>query len=583
VYQHASTRVRAAIAVLVMIFSFGQVRLAEAQSLQPALFVTDHIATAPQFGNYASIRSFTVSPDGVLTPVGTYYTNDYPYELSLSPSGRYLAVGHASALTNEDLLVFEVNADASLTMFAVVTVQSSPFEIDWIDDSTLLVLETSNGNSGVWTYQFDPNAAMPQKIVPLDDARTGVFSSQFRLHPSLPVVYVADSPLIGTNFLRSFEIAPDGALSTLQSLAVAPYALDIDITPNERYLYMVSGAGSDGVQGFELDSSGMMTPLAFSPFPTPDGAASHIKITPSGGIAIVFHGATETIRSFSISPDDGSLFNTGFSFNIGGNGIFEAIEVFNNLLFVTRNSGSGINAGILAYNVHIDGSFSPVGDGDPIFAGTRPYFMETWNPLAIQLGDINADGAVDELDIPLFAAALVGDPVEPVHVTRSDINMDGSTDGLDAEPFVNAYLSPVATGACCFTDAPCQVVSQDECVNTLGGTFGGVGVPCSVCPALPAPAISFVFGQGPPYCNNLVTPYQFFVFGENFSSQADLRFVHDTLPDILPFNLEVLDATSVGADFDFNGVPAGTYQLLLTNPDGQFVFSPDDYVIGSCN
>ncbi|MCB9854506.1 MAG: hypothetical protein H6818_02380 [Phycisphaerales bacterium] len=578
-----SMRVWIAPAVLFTLLFITPTRNLMGQSILPALFVTDSISTAPQFGNFASVRSFTVALDGTLTPVGTYFTNDDPYELALSPSGRYLAVGHASALTNEDLIIFTVNPDASLTMYAVVTVQSSPFEIEWLDDETLIVLETRNGNSGVWTYRFDESAAQPQKILPIDDARTGVFSTNLKLHPTLPVVYVPDSPQSGTNSLRAFNIAPDGTLSLLQQLTVSPYALDIDMTRDGKYLYMVSGGGSDSIQGFEVDQvTGMLSPLPFSPFITPDGPPSDIVVSP-GGVAVVFHGATERVRSFLVSADDGTLFDSGFGFSIGGFGIFESIQLFSNYLLVTRNHSLDLEAGILEYSLMLDGSMIPIGDGDPVFAGTRPYFMEVWNPSAVQFGDINADGAVDLLDIPPFAAALVGEPMQPVHVTRSDINQDGDTDGLDVGPFVQAILSPVASGACCFTDAPCLLVSEEECTNVLGGTFGGVGIPCSVCPAVPAPTIEFVFSQTPPFCNDQQTTYQFIIFGDHFSTQADVRFVHDSLPDILPVSSEVFDPMSVGADFDFTGAPAGIYQLRLTNPDGQFVDSPDNYEIAPCN
>lgn len=583
VNNHATTRAGAAAAVLVILFSWMHVQPAKGQSILPALFVTDHISTSPQFGNFASIKSFTVATDGTLTPVGTYFTNDFPYELAISPSGKYLAVGHASALANEDLIIFSVNPDASLTMFAVVTVQSSPFEIAWLDDETLVVLSTSDGNSGVWTYSFDEDAALPLKILPIDSAPTGSFSSQLALHPTEPIVYVPDSPLFASSSLGTFQIEPDLTLTEIQRLSVAPYALDIGITPDARYLYMVSGAGSDGVQGFEIDAvTHTLSQLPFSPFFTPDGAASHIVISPGGALAVVFHGATETVRSFSISPDDGTLFDTGFSFNIGGTGIFEAIQIFNNFLFVTRNAGSNLEAGILVYNILVDGSFVPVGEGLPIPAGTRPYFMEVWNPQATLFGDINGDGAVDTLDIPPFVAALLGEPIESVHVSRSDINQDGAADGLDVHPFIQVIFSPEPTGACCFDDLPCEVVTQDECVNVLGGVYAGNGISCGVCPPIPAPIIDSAFGGGPPYCNDNFTQYQFLVFGSNFSTMADVRLLHDTLPDVLPTSSLVFDEFTVGADFDFAGVPAGTYRLRVTNPDGQFAESPDTYPIGPC-
>lgn len=581
---HPLTRLGTVTGLLLVLLFAAQTRVLHAQSLLPALFVTDHIATAPEFGNFASIKSFTINIDGTLTPVGTYFTNDYPYELALSPSGRFLAVGHASSLANEDLIVFQVNPDASLTMYAVATVHGSPFEIAWLNDHTLVLLETAEGDCGVWTYDFESDAPQPQKIVPIDDARTGDFSSHLALNPTKPVVYVPDSPLFGTSRLFTFQIETDRTLTQLQELTVGSYALDIAITPDGKYLYMVSGGGSDTIQGFEIDAiDGTLTPLFFSPFGTPDGPPSQIAILSSGTLAVVFHGATEAVRSFTISPDDGTLFDSGFGFNIGGSGIFEAIQLYNNTLYVTRNADGTTPAGILAYNILIDGSFTPVADGDIIPAGTRPYFMETWNPRTSRPGDINGDGAVDQLDIPPFVAALLGSPIEPVHTARSDLNQDETTDGLDAQPFVNALLSPEVTGACCFTDLPCEVVTEDECVNTLGGIYAGDGLPCGVCPPLPAPVVDSAFGNGPPFCNTgPFTQYSFLIFGQNFSSQADVRLVSDTLPDILPTGFDIFDPGTIGADFEFAGVPSGTYHVRVTNPDGQFSDATDLVEIAPC-
>jgi len=55
-------------------------------------------------------------------------------------------------------------------------------------------------------------------------------------------------------------------------------------------------------------------------------------------------------------------------------------------------------------------------------------------------GDINDDGMVDEADLALFVAVLLGQETDPDVVTRSDMNGDGLADGADAQLFVAAII-----------------------------------------------------------------------------------------------------------------------------------------------
>ncbi len=60
----------------------------------------------------------------------------------------------------------------------------------------------------------------------------------------------------------------------------------------------------------------------------------------------------------------------------------------------------------------------------------------------VNSGDINADGVVDDVDVALFTAVLLGLDATPDYVERSDMNDDDLTDGRDVQLFVEAYLTP---------------------------------------------------------------------------------------------------------------------------------------------
>lgn len=51
-------------------------------------------------------------------------------------------------------------------------------------------------------------------------------------------------------------------------------------------------------------------------------------------------------------------------------------------------------------------------------------------------GDVNGDGAVNALDVPAFAAALLGGG----NLCAADLNVDGLADGEDVTVFVDAIV-----------------------------------------------------------------------------------------------------------------------------------------------
>jgi len=576
--QRRGTRLMVCFAVL------GLQAIAYGQALNPTLFVTDHIPTNPQFGNFGTVTALGVNPDGTLSELSSAFTNDLPYELALSPNGRWLAVGHASALLDEDLIIYRVNADATLEMWAVETVRSSPFEIVWRDNETLIMLETENGDSGVATYRFDPNAPLISRIEQIDARESGIFSAHLVLHPNGRWLYVPDSPLFGTSSIRLFEVATDGTLSLEQTLSTVSFALDMQITPNGRRLYMVTGAGDESIVGYNIDQfSGLLTQQPLSPYPVTVGAPSSLDISGDGSLLVAFSGATETLSSYTISADDGFLQNTFNTFNIGGFGTFETIELLDNTLYVTKNADGDEDAAILTFDVDSQfGTFLPL--GDPVAFGTRPYFMEAWVPLPIVLGDLNSDQLVNLLDIPLFVATLLGEPAEPDHPQRADMNQDGNADGLDIDLFTEAVLFVPTLGGCCLDGFQCIAVTATECTE-LNGQYQGDNTTCDDCPLPPPPELInlSVFPQdGPPFCNTNPPLINAFIDGNNFTAGTVVTLEFDNQPSVSGFDVVSFPPSFITLSFDVGGLQPGTFRFRITNPDGQFVESVETFELIDC-
>jgi hypothetical protein len=56
-------------------------------------------------------------------------------------------------------------------------------------------------------------------------------------------------------------------------------------------------------------------------------------------------------------------------------------------------------------------------------------------------GDLNGDGALDHLDIPLFIEVLLGVNTDRGAILRADLNRDGAADGNDIQGLIASFLA----------------------------------------------------------------------------------------------------------------------------------------------
>ncbi|MCI0363421.1 MAG: hypothetical protein L0219_06030, partial [Phycisphaerales bacterium] len=194
---------------------------AMAQSNQAALFVANN-------GNCeGSVTSFTINGDGSLNFVQKVITGSVTcgsgqtapglnaQAIDISPNGRWLVTGHGTISgTVEQLTFFEVFSDATFSILFTTTTPDSPVNVKWIDDEYLAVTAHPVGNDFVIIYHFDPVA---QSITQ---------------HYYQPVPYI-------------FEIVVD-----------------------REHDYMITRAGSFGMQPFRINPDRTITKLTPAPVPT---------------------------------------------------------------------------------------------------------------------------------------------------------------------------------------------------------------------------------------------------------------------------------------------------------------------------
>ena len=79
----------------------------------------------------------------------------------------------------------------------------------------------------------------------------------------------------------------------------------IAITPDAHFIYTVSTA-TDQIQGYSLDTGGVLTPLPISPITTDSGPVQ-ILIDPTGSMLYSLNAEGHTVTGYAITPDSGAL------------------------------------------------------------------------------------------------------------------------------------------------------------------------------------------------------------------------------------------------------------------------------------
>ena len=69
------------------------------------------------------------------------------------------------------------------------------------------------------------------------------------------------------------------------------------------------------------------------------------------------------------------------------------------------------------------------------------------------------------------------------------------------------------------------------------------------------------------------------ISGAQFSSAATVQLSRPGLAEYTPVSYQVVNSTQIIAVFDFTGAPLGSYDLIVTNPDGSQAITPYDFLI----
>jgi 6-phosphogluconolactonase (cycloisomerase 2 family) len=342
-----------------------------AQSAQPAIFVTNNVGD--------SVTSFIVNPNGSLTRVAAFPSGDGPQTTSLSPDGKWLAVANGTQSTTvEELRIFQVNSDATLTQRLVTTVPDSPLDVQWMNNAGLAVTHTAlSGANEVRTFGWNDAT---NTLSPIDAKPTGSFNTRLATARNGSLLYANNTS--GGNSIFAFGVAGTGALTPVDTEPTGSlFAVNIAASHDGKNLYGAGGISGDGhrVLGFNIDASGALTPTAAGSYFSPGVSPKVVVVSDDDKIVVAGHGTDATVRTFLRDSTTGDLVATPFLFDVGDQGNLGDLQTMGHLLFVTHSfSDSTGGTGVYSFTMNPDGSLTQNG---PIVdtLGTIPEYIATWN------------------------------------------------------------------------------------------------------------------------------------------------------------------------------------------------------------
>jgi 6-phosphogluconolactonase (cycloisomerase 2 family) len=395
--------------------ALGAVSAAHGQAADRAAFVGNN-------GNAeGSVTSFRFGPGGEPVFVQTTLTANNAYSLSLSPSGRWLAVTHTTASTTvETVEVFGVNPDATLTLEGSFDTPDSPLDCAWVSDSILAVLRTRiNQPNEMITYRFTPSGPGAASLTEVDREGAWGFTAYLAVHPGHEIVFAGDSDF---NAFHAVRVDAAGQIAALMDNFTGAYPIGPGITPDGRHLYAGGGISGGGhvIHAYAINSTtGELTLVPGAPFfSASPGSSPSPKLAVSsedGSLVFVGHGSSSEVRALSRDPQSGVLTDTGHFFDVGIQGDLGDAAVLGDLLLIT-DSWSG--TGLYSFTIHPDGDFTM--NGSLVSTqGTTPRAIAAWNPPAGCYADCNGDGTLNLSDFGCFQTRFAtGDPY-------ADCNGDG--------------------------------------------------------------------------------------------------------------------------------------------------------------
>ena len=255
---------------------------------------------------------------GELSPVGEAALPASMAYIATDRGGRFL---FSASYAGHVLAVNPIGADGVPQPAQQVLPTEPHAHAVLADPSNRFVLATSLGGDIVMQQRFDAtNGRLAGNEPPAVHVRQGAGPRHLVFHPNAPVVYVLNE-LDASIDVFAFDPAR-GLLSALQTIAAmpsgvagAPWAADIHLTPDGRFLYS-SERRSSTLAAFAVDAgTGHLSLIGHVPT---EAQPRGFNIDPGGRFLLAAGQLSHRLARYAIEPDTGMLTRLG-SCTVGQN------------------------------------------------------------------------------------------------------------------------------------------------------------------------------------------------------------------------------------------------------------------------
>jgi 6-phosphogluconolactonase (cycloisomerase 2 family) len=276
--------------------------------------------------SFSQVSAFSIEPaSGRLRLLGSQPCGGHnPVALSVEPTDRLLVVANYADGTAASLPIREDGSLGPIADLVEVTGQTGPHPTEQtkphphhipIDPAGRYFLLPDKGLDRVFVFGLDPaTGTLTPADPPSVRSRPGAAPRHAAFHPTARYAYVINE-LDSTLTTYAYDPAR-GALRELQVLSTLPpdfagrnTTAEIAVAPSGRFVYG-SNRGHDSIVTFAVDpESGTLTPIGWEP--TRGQQPRFFALDPAGAYLYVCNQRSDTIVAFRVDQPTGALSPTG--------------------------------------------------------------------------------------------------------------------------------------------------------------------------------------------------------------------------------------------------------------------------------
>jgi len=266
------------------------------------------------------IYSYKINEDHSLEPTGSISTESFaPCYIAEDKSGKFIFVAN---YVGGVVMMYEKNADGSLKKQQKISLEnperSNPHSVN-ISSNNKYIYITDLGNDRIWILNLDTDSkSLKPNKTPLIQLTVGSGPRHFAFSKMEDFAYTINE---FNGSISTFKIEQDGMIRHLNNTPSLPEdykggnsAADIHMHPTGKFLY-VSNRGHNSIASFHINQqTGSLKNIGFND--TQGTTPRNFAISPDGEFLYVANQDSNDIVSFKINTETGELTETGESLSV---------------------------------------------------------------------------------------------------------------------------------------------------------------------------------------------------------------------------------------------------------------------------